>query len=106
MEAIKKDLQKIEATVLSIDKKLGEHLAVHRLANGRTAEQFKENEKEHKLILDEGEKVADKNDKNIAKLSGTITEIKDKLTGRPSWLISAVIGALTFIIGILIKIKF
>ena len=106
MEEIRKELKKIEQIVSSTDKKLGEHLAVHSISNGHIAEQFKENEKEHKLILDEGEKVADKNDKNIAKLSGTITEIKDKLTGRPSWLISAVIGALTFIIGVLIKIKF
>ena len=105
MEEIKKDLQKIEATVLSIDKKLGEHLAVHRIANGHIVEQFKENEKDHKLILDERVKLVDKNDKNTARLFEAIGEVKDKVTGRPSWIISAVIGALTFIVGVLIKIK-
>ena len=105
MEEIKKELKKIETTVLSIDKKLGEHLAVHRIANGHIAEQFKENEKDHKLILEERVKLVDKNDKNVARLAEAIGEVKDKLTGRPSWLISAVIGALTFIVGVLIKIK-
>ena|SRR3990172_6869350 len=106
MEEIEKKLENIQEIVLRTDKKLGEHLAVHRIANGHIAEQFKENEKDHKLILEERAQLVDKNDKNVARLAGAISEVKDKLTGRPSWLISAVIGALTFIIGILIKIKF
>src|SRR3990170_33564 len=105
MEEIEKKLENIQEIVLSTDKKLGEHLAVHRIANGHTAEQFKENEKDHKLILEERVKLVDKTDKNVARLFEAIGEVKDKLTCRPSWLISAVIGALTFIVGILIKIK-
>src|SRR3989337_4316458 len=104
MEEIEKKLETIQEIVLRTDKKLGEHLAVHRIANGHIAEQFKENEKDHKLILEERVKLTDKNDKNVARLVEAIGEGKDRVTGRPSWRISAVIGALTFIVGVLIKI--
>src|SRR3990172_54593 len=106
MVEIEKKLENIQEIVSRTDKKLGEHLAVHRIANGHTAEQFKENEKDQKLILEERVKLVEKNEKNVARLFEAIGEVKDKLTGRPSWIISAVIGALTFVIGVLIKINF